>query len=63
MYDEPANDQSISSGKKNTGLIYLEIRYYRASSKTSHLQNEANGKTSAVKISFIWMRIIIKKNS
>lgn len=41
MYDEPANDQSISSGKKNTGLIYLEIRYYRASSKTSHLQNEA----------------------
>ena len=53
MYDEPANDQSISSGKKNTGLIYLEIRHYRASSKTSHLQNEANGKTSAVKISFI----------
>ena len=51
MYDEPANDQSIIRGEKHR-LDTLRSTLL-PSFKTSHLQNEANGKTSVVKISFI----------
>ena len=48
---EPANDQSIIRGEKHR-LDTLRNRPL-PNSKTSHLQNEANSKTSVVKISFI----------
>ena len=52
MYDEQANDQSIIRGEKHR----LDTLRNRPLPISSHLQNEANGKTSVVKINFIWMR-------
>ena len=52
MYDEPANDQSIIRGEKHR----LDTLRNKPLPSSSHLQNEANGKTSVVKINFIWMR-------
>ena len=50
---EPANDQSIIRGEKHRLDTLRNRPLPIANSKTSHLQNEANSKTSVVKISFI----------